>query len=165
MVDIGVVSWGSGCASTYPGVFARISKQIDWIEDMVCNKLSPEDCVNGKLLQRLSEKMGTTSQLTTRPTRRTTKQPTPRGVGNSIKRSPTKKPTRAPTRKPTRRPTAAPTGTAGDDCKDRDSFSNLSGTKTRDCEWVAKRMSVRCLSYEEVCPETCNIDRCQTSSS
>jgi len=34
-IQVGVVSYGAGCAK-YPGVYSRISNQIDWIRNQVC---------------------------------------------------------------------------------------------------------------------------------
>ena len=35
-IQIGIVSWGSGCASQYPGVYSCISHVGDWLKEKIC---------------------------------------------------------------------------------------------------------------------------------
>ena len=50
-IQVGITSWGSGCAvASFPGVYARVDKGYSWIEETICTDLSPADCsADGKL--------------------------------------------------------------------------------------------------------------------
>ena len=41
-IQVGIVSWGLGCANSFPGVYARISSEYSWIRESVCaHSMSP----------------------------------------------------------------------------------------------------------------------------
>mmetsp|Transcript_16593 Transcript_16593/g.29947 ORF Transcript_16593/g.29947 Transcript_16593/m.29947 type:complete len:578 (+) Transcript_16593:299-2032(+) len=104
-VQVGIVSWGVGCASL-PGVFSRISEAYEWTVDTVCDEGNgskdppPSLCGPQPTLEPTPEP---TPEPTKKPTRNPTRRPT---------RRPTKKPTRQPSKKPTRQPTSSPTTSA-----------------------------------------------------
>jgi len=103
-VQVGIVSWGVGCAYM-PGVFSRISEAYEWTVNTVCDEDDgsndpPESLCGPAPAPSYSPTTNPSSGPTLKPTRNPTRKPT---------RNPTRKPTRNPTRKPTRNPTRNPT--------------------------------------------------------
>lgn len=100
-MQVGVVSWGTGCATkVFPGVFGRVSSAYSWIKSIVC---SESDVKPGHLCGTRSPISNPTKQPTNQPTNPPTRKPTSQPTSQ-----PTKKPTNQPTSKPTTRPTDAP---------------------------------------------------------
>lgn len=50
-VQVGIVSWGDGCGTGYPGVYSRVSTVVDWIDEEICkNSCFPPDTCDASLV-------------------------------------------------------------------------------------------------------------------
>lgn len=187
-VLVGITSWGFACASrAFPGVYTRVSTFDTWIDDVVCNDLSPDDCEDGRIFSEFPDPktVSPSSDPSLNPSPYPTQRPSPSpsvaaselpSGRPSFKLGPSTEPSLmisgdgVPVVSEPRKPTAKPTielviltqSMISDSCNDQQFF--ITGDVVRDCTWVKQRKSRRCLNYMVFCPETCQKPECSQST-
>jgi len=113
---MGITSWGRDCASQYyPGVYVKVSAYEEWMDQVVCQDISPGDCLDGRIADSFGEPTSEPSQTPTaspsysvEPTHVPSFQPTTTPSTNPTT-TPSLTPSTAPTTKPSALPSFVPT--------------------------------------------------------
>jgi len=105
--QVGIVSFGAECGA-YPGVYARVSAEVEWMKQIMCTDWKVEASLCGNLNPNPSPTPVPRPPPTRAPSRKPTRRPTapPQPQPTPVPRVP---PTRAPSRQPTRAPSRTPT--------------------------------------------------------
>ena len=176
--QVGIVSFGDGCAKEgKPGVYARISYVLPWIQETICaNSADPPPYCFANAQEAEVQTPNPTANPTASPTNASTPNPTKLPT-----QSPSTNPTPAPVQQTTApttpaatmattaapvtqaSPTPAPITTANVKCGDSKlAFPVPSAPAIESCDWLADGLSgygYLCDIYDVamVCQETCGI--------
>jgi len=167
---VGIVSWGVGCAYL-PGVFARVSEGMDWIEKTVCDisEDPPGSLCNttGRVLTTEFPSSFPTNNPTEIPTDSPSTSPTKnRPATNPATEFPSSFPSKNPTEIVTDSPSTSP-ATSRVNCVNDDSWEYKRNNRVKDCDYIKSRPKRRCTKFgvdntmrvvraSEACPLACN---------